>query len=60
MFDFSNLNQNSKPFPDPPLTINIAKPPKLKIISEENWNEGTDTKMRAYNWIRNEKEKMFD
>ena len=61
MFDFSNLNNCTKPFPDPPLAaINIAKAPRLKNISKENWNEGTDSKRHAYTWIRNEKEKMFD
>ena len=60
-FDFSNSNRSWKPFPDPPLAaINVAKAPKLKRIDQENWNEGTDTKMRAYTWLRNEKEKMFD
>ena len=68
VFDFSNTNATSdglisgkKPFPDPPLAnFNIARAPKLKNIDRENWNEGTDTKMRAYTWLRNEKEKMFD
>lgn len=59
VYDFSNAN--NLPFPNPPLaSINVAKQPKLIKIDDENWEEGTDSKQKAYNWIRNEKEKMFD
>jgi len=55
--------QRSKrgPLPEPPLAkINLGQAPKLIDIGYENWDEGSDTKHKAYNWIRNEKEKMFD
>jgi hypothetical protein len=29
-------------------------------VDVENWEEGTDTKSKAYNWLRTEKDKMFD
>ncbi len=29
-------------------------------IDNENWEEGTDTKSKAFTWLRNEKDKMFD
>ena len=59
VFEFSE--KSGKPFPDPPLAVfNVARAPVLKNIDDENWKEGTDTKMRAYTWLRTEKEKMFE
>jgi len=44
--------------PDPPLgRLNLATKAVLHDIGAENWEEGSDTKHKAYNWIRNEKEK---
>ena len=33
---------------------------KLIKIDEENWDEGTDTKSKAYRWLRTQKDMMFD
>ena len=55
MFEMSTslpINK-TRPFPDPPLgACNIALPQKLINISDENWDEGTDSKRNAYTWIR--------
>ena len=42
-----------KLFPDPPLGVcNFARPQQLLNISDEKWDEGTDSKRNAYTWIR--------
>lgn len=55
MFEMSSSLPINKirPFPDPPLGIcNFAKPQQLINISDEKWDEGTDSKRNAYTWIR--------
>jgi len=47
--------------PPPPLaTIQINESGKLIDIYQENWDEGTDTKNKAYQKLREDKNKMFE
>jgi hypothetical protein len=54
------------PLPDPPLfSLKPSKPGTKGIgtiidISRENWDEGTDTKQKAYQRLRGDKNRMFE
>lgn len=58
---------DNMPLPEPPL-FTLSKKDKKKgqtynaiiDISKENWDEGTDTKQKAYQRLRSDKNKMFE
>jgi hypothetical protein len=64
--DVNKEEDMNGPLPDPPLFS--LKPPKpgtkgigtIIDISRENWDEGTDTKQKAYQRLRGDKNRMFE
>lgn len=61
MPDFDPDNSEDGPLPIPPLSHeNYHFENKIQHISLENWDEGCNAKFKAYQKLKEEKDKMFE